>query len=397
MPEQAKATWAAHRIIAGPEVSVVCPIAVRLAEDRRSVRVFLPVASGASVLGYFLVKAKVRLPRESLEFRMSMSRWFRTPNLEQLRQAEKAYGMGPGSLKGLIADLDRFREISRLVPETKAGASGIFLEMSVEDVMRSYIVYDFLPNGGAMVMDGGFWDTYDLPSFVESALSAANAGNKGRMAKLGKDEKSAPRFSIGEISVQDEPTGGKTFRVPVAGVPGDSYEMRKLRARARVWMRTPEGNLVSDRAGGWAAWEDEKQDWADGPEMIEVIWDGPPEGSGNTYAGLTVDLTYDGRLKCSGAEGDRSISTEWLYTEAYESRDWEMPGYPQSVFGVAYGMLSEVEKAAPDEDQKSKLARVRKALAILKRIEARCPSWEPEFVRRTKARAEKLLAGLAEE
>lgn len=73
------------------------------------------------------------------------------------------------------------------------------------------------------------------------------------------------------------------------------------------------------------------------------------------------------------------------------------PGYPQSVFGVAYGMLSEVEKAAPDEDQKSKLARVRKALAILKRIEARCPSWEPEFVRRTKARAEKLLAGLAEE
>jgi len=328
---------------------------------------------------------------------MSMSGWFRTPDLEQLRQAEKAYGMGPGSLKGLIADLDRFREISRLVPETKAGARGIFLEMSVEDAMRSYIVYDFLPNGGAMVMDGGFWDTYDLPSFVESALSEANGRNMGRKAKPGKDEKSAPGFSIGEISTRDDSTGGKTFRVPVAGVTGDAFDLRKLRARARVWMRTPEGNLVSDRSGAWAAWEDEKQDWTDGPEMIEVTWDGPEEGSGNTFAGISVDVTYEGRLKCSAVEGDRSILKEWLYTEVYDSRDWEMPGYPRSVFGVAYRTLSKVERALPGEDRKGRLARVRRALVMIERVEMRYPSWELELVRGGRTRAEKLLAGLAEE
>lgn len=172
MPGRVEATWAAHRIIAGPEVAVACPISVRVAEDRRSVQVFLPTVPGNSPQGYFLVKAKVRLPRESLEFRRSMSRWFMESERYQKKRATLDRHFVDASDKAEYADIDRFRDITRLAPERKDGVSGIYLEMSVEDAMRSYIVRDYLPNGGAMVDDGGFWDTYDLPAIVEAAIKA---------------------------------------------------------------------------------------------------------------------------------------------------------------------------------------------------------------------------------
>lgn len=134
-------------------------------------RVFLPAEPRNLRLGYFIVKAKVRLPMESLEFRLPMSLWFRTSDPEQLRQVEKV-ASGPGSLKALIADLDRFREIARLVPETRDSVEGVYLEMSLEDAMRTYIVYDYLPEGGCGIMDGGNWDTYDLPAIMETVLEA---------------------------------------------------------------------------------------------------------------------------------------------------------------------------------------------------------------------------------
>jgi len=96
-------------------------------------------------------------------------RWFRGPDLEQVRKEDREpYGSGRGFWKPLLADLDRFREISRLAPELRDGGEGVFLEMSLEDAMRTYIVYDHLPDGGFGVMDGGYWDTYDLPAIVEA-------------------------------------------------------------------------------------------------------------------------------------------------------------------------------------------------------------------------------------
>ncbi|PTX98671.1 hypothetical protein DB345_02855 [Spartobacteria bacterium LR76] len=172
MPEQAKATWAAHRIIAEPGNPKLRPIAVKLAEDKRSVQVFLPTMPEKSPQGYFLIKAKARLPRESLEFRMSMMRWFMESERYQKKRATFDRHFVDASDKAEYADIDRFREITRLAPERKDGAGGIFLEMSVEDAMRSYIVRDYLPNGGAMVDDGGFGDTYDLPAIVEAAREA---------------------------------------------------------------------------------------------------------------------------------------------------------------------------------------------------------------------------------
>lgn len=172
MPEQAKATWAAHRIIAEPGAPRERPIEMKLAEDKCSVQVFLPTVPGNSPQGYFLVKAKVRLSRESLEFRMSMLRWFMESERYQKKRATLDRHFVNASDKAEYADIDRFREITRLAPERKDGVSGIFLEMSVEDAMRSYIVRDYLPNGGAMVDDGGFWDTYDLPAIVEAAIKA---------------------------------------------------------------------------------------------------------------------------------------------------------------------------------------------------------------------------------
>lgn len=173
VPEQAEAAWAEHRIIAGPEVPFERPITVKVSEDGRSVRVFLPAEPRNLQQGYFIVRAKVRLPMESLEFRLSMSRWFRTSDLEQKRKSEKdPYSSWRGSFKPLLADLDRFREIARLVPETRDWVEGVYLEISLEDAMRTYIVHDFLPEGGCGVMDGGNWDTYDLPAIVEAVLEA---------------------------------------------------------------------------------------------------------------------------------------------------------------------------------------------------------------------------------
>ena len=58
-----------------------------------------------------------------------------------------------------------------LLKERKAGKGvEVFLELKREVAMRSYLVYDFKPWGGAMVMDGGLWITYDLASYVKAAL-----------------------------------------------------------------------------------------------------------------------------------------------------------------------------------------------------------------------------------
>lgn len=72
-------------------------------------------------------------------------------------------------------ELGRIELIERLDAHESDAGTGIFINLETETALRSYIVFDHGPWGGAVVMDGGFWITFDLPSFVDEFAEALNA------------------------------------------------------------------------------------------------------------------------------------------------------------------------------------------------------------------------------
>ena len=148
----ALAGFALHIVFSKSSYSDEYPIRVNASDSRpESVDVFIPVEKASDPKGYFLVTATERQPADALNFRKPMINWAST------RYHPEGFE--------LIRPLEAH--------ESEAG-TGIFINLEKETALRSYIVYDFKPWGGALIMDGGLWITYDLPSFVDELSKASN-------------------------------------------------------------------------------------------------------------------------------------------------------------------------------------------------------------------------------
>jgi len=163
------AVWAKHEVVQQGHDPNVYPISVRLSpEDRDQVEIFIPAekpAKAKMTKGYFLVTATKRLPVDALQFRSEMIVW---PSHRENRKRMEQFPELKEKMKSPGERLSVIEDIVPLELEKEGSRTGIFLTLPREQAKRSYIVYDFKPWGGGMVMDGGLWLTYDLPTFVEN-------------------------------------------------------------------------------------------------------------------------------------------------------------------------------------------------------------------------------------
>lgn len=366
------------------------PILVRLSDDGHTVRVFLPIFPKDHESGYFLVKAKTRLPRESLEFRMSMSRWFRGPDLERVRKEERnPYRSGRGSWKPLLADMDRFREIARLVPETRDGVSGVFLEMSVADALRTYVVYDFLPEGGLMVRDGGFWFTYDLPSYVEAAVAAERRcrGIRDTVTEF------APAFRIGDVFIRGADNGGKFLRIQVVRLMDATPTRFGLGIRIRLWEVTREGEIMPSRSVVSAEWEPSPGDWVrGGVRYLDAEWAGPVKGAGSAYYGLTIDAVYESWIQHTWASSSDLFVNVRAFDRVNDRESLRYPGYPDGAFAFARSTITKVAAEKADPLPVADIVRLRKAAATMVNLQRFYPNWKSWEVAANRKLAERLLS-----
>jgi len=168
------AVWAEHEVVQAGEGQDALQLSVKVSEEnQKEVEIFLPFEKPKKrkmSKGYFLIIATERLPKESLEFRSEMIVW--PSHLESRKQIEKFPEL-KAQMKPLQGKVQKIEHIEPLVWEKRGEQKGIFVTLTREQAMRSYLVYDFKPWGGGMVMDGGLWVTYDLPTFVEKTVAPA--------------------------------------------------------------------------------------------------------------------------------------------------------------------------------------------------------------------------------
>ncbi len=162
------AVWARHDVVTAETEGVQLPFRLKLSDaEPGKVELYFPLTKQARKdhKGYFLIIAKKALPADQLEFRSEMLAW---DSLSKLRNMEGYEQLAPELKAGSHGKLALLEEVRPLPVQKKDGAYEIFLMLDLEVARRSYIVYDFKPWGGGMVLDGGLWLTYDLPSFVDA-------------------------------------------------------------------------------------------------------------------------------------------------------------------------------------------------------------------------------------
>ena len=132
--------------------------------------------------GYFLLTAKEPFAEDDLEFRSVMMSWSHYLERRELLETWRKKAKGPEEKQSVQERLDQLRgsspglanveNIQLLDFDRKGDHQVSMVSLPKEVALRSYLVYDFKPWGGAMVMDGGLWLTYDLPSIIRAQLDS---------------------------------------------------------------------------------------------------------------------------------------------------------------------------------------------------------------------------------
>lgn len=386
----ASAQWAAHWVIDTVNRPTTHPVALALTGNTSKVRVFIPVTNGedqSSRKGYFVIKAKKRLPRKELEFRMSMDRW--TQHQEMLKKG-RDYRVGADSARRadwerFYSDVERFEEMARIEPETRDGVHGIVLELDIDAALRTYVVHDFLPWGGGGVRDGGLWLTYDIPSFVDSLLA------KGKSP--GADKKDGDQFRIQNVLIEEEKDGARIFRVQIKKLSAGQPDLRKLGIKLRIWERSPSGSLLLANAESPPEWDTLSLDWKDSQtEDLLLDWKGPEPGGGNAYCGFSAEIIYDNRLQHSWSSSPELL-TDLLAVEAIDTDKLKYRSRPERQFYDAMRRIREIREIKSPRNRQSDVEELKIIIQTLEVIGAKYPEWKHADVVANQLReAQKMLA-----
>lgn len=343
--QDASAPMAAHRIIDADNRPTTHPIAVDLTGNKTKVRVFLPVNNGldkTNPKGFFVIKARKRLPRMDLELRMSMNRWKR---YQEMLKEGRDYREGGFSAqwKDFYADVDRFERIACIEPETHDGVYGIFLDLEIADALRTYVVHDFLPWGGEGVRDGGLWLTYDIPTFVDTLLA------KGKPPSVGS--KDGDQFRIQNVVIEEEKDGSRTFRVQIKKQSTGQPDLGKLGIKLRIWERSPSGSLMLANAESPPEWDTLSLEWKDSKtEDLLLTWKEPEPGGGNVYYGFSAEILYDNRLQHSWSTSPELL-TNLLAVEPLDSGKLRYQSRPERMFYAAMRKIRDIRASKSPENR----------------------------------------------
>lgn len=379
----ATAAWASHGIINEANSSVRYPISVRQSDDKKKVRIFLP-AGAETQLGHCLIVAKKRLPREELEFRMSMNRWKRYA--EFLAEGiDYRSGRGLNDWSEFYADVDRFEEMKLLKPESRDGVRGIFLELDKDTALRAYIVYDFLPWGGSGIRDGGLWLTYDVPSIVE-ALSASQGEKKATREGKGL-------FRVKDVVIRKGGEGSMSFHVCVEKLSAERPKGAGTGIRLRIWEKTAAGDLVVVDPESPPEWDMMSVPWKGaGSNDLVLDWTGPKPGSGNVYYGFSVDVFSNDKIQDSWSNSP-DLLTHLLAVEPLESSKFGYRSRPVRIYFEARKKLAEIRKNARPESRAADVEEVRRIAEILTALVEKYPDEQPSsFMRSDLREAQRFLA-----
>ena len=115
--------------------------------------------------GYFLVTTREPLPEDSMELRLAMNFWMNSMKGANL-QSKDMPALKENKSVLLIQRVELL--------ELKKHGDHFMVDVLIPSELgsRSYLVFDFKPHGGARVMDGGLWLTYDLPSIIRAQLDS---------------------------------------------------------------------------------------------------------------------------------------------------------------------------------------------------------------------------------
>jgi hypothetical protein len=370
-PDAAFAAWARHDVVSWDTRSTKYPVAVEETTGKSFVRIFVPVKEGEKDLGYFVIRSKKRLGAEELEFRMSMTRW--KSHEERLQKAREnpryavpvIFANDRTRREEFLADVERFESMERVEPETRDGARGIFLDLTREEAMRTYLVYDFLPWGGAGVRDGGLWLTYDLPSFVEQA---------GRRSDEFYGRKSGgAQFRIRKVAIQEGEGGWRSFRVTVEKIAGE-LSLKRPRTpgvRLRVWERQTDGSLALADLPDRPEWDAALPDWPEGKTKDLVLnW----KGNETAYAGFSVDLIYSYQLQDAWSSAPE-FRTHLLAVESLSDGDLSYRLRPDRLFSDYLKATSDHKKGIRENDPEAATASLENSIAALEMLEREYPDW----------------------
>jgi hypothetical protein len=162
------AAWAAHWVIHSDSDSEDFKIIVKPVPQTREVTISIFQKDNNKKLlerdskGFFLITTAERMPADSLNFRRLMFKWGQYLKAKEQNRS-KAY------LETLHQRFHPLEHAKNLEPQEAEGGLVISFTLNSDVALRSYVVYDFYPWGSAVVLDGGLWITFDIPSFVESA------------------------------------------------------------------------------------------------------------------------------------------------------------------------------------------------------------------------------------
>ena len=376
------AQWAAHGIIEAGNRPTTHPVALALTENKAKVRVFIPVNSGEDQRnrkGYFIIQAKKRLPRKELEFRMSMDRW---PLYQEMLKKGRDYRVGAdparrADWKGFYDDVERFETMARIEPETRDGVHGIFLELDIDAALRTYIVHDFLPWGGASVRDGGLWLTYDIPSFVDALLA------KGKSPSV--DKKDGNQFRIQNVLIEEEKDGVQIFRVQIKKTSAGQPDLGKPGIKLRIWERSSSGSLVLADAETPPEWDTLSPAWKDSQtEDLLLNWKGPEPGGGNSYYGFSADIIYNNRLQDSWSTSPELL-TDLLAVEALDTDKLKYRSRPERQFYDAMRRVREIRESK-SRNRQSDVEELKWVITTLEMLGTKYPEpsrsakWDPSIV-----------------
>ena len=158
------AVWAKH-VIVDPENGLKqFPLRMTVSKQETGnviIRIPADKSPADNPKGYFLVTAVSPLPAEQLEFRSAMLLWHHhTERRDEWRQRH------PDHKIPMPDAIQHIKDIRPLEVSQAGDRYEVHVQLDRETASRSYIVYDFKPMGGGLVMDGGYWITYDLPAFL---------------------------------------------------------------------------------------------------------------------------------------------------------------------------------------------------------------------------------------
>jgi hypothetical protein len=391
------AQWARHGVVNYPNFDVTHPISVARSEDKATIAVYIPATKGESGKGYFLIRTTERRLADKLDFRSSMGEWGR---YQEFIKTTKSAPYFNDFVKKFYSDMALFEEITLLEPKTLKGIQGIFLNLNKKEALRTYIVYDFLPMGGSHVMDGGLWLTYDIPSFVSAITADASEARKGQ--NTGRKTKASPvaggkDFRIENVNIEDESDGTKSIKVKIAKTSSKPIDSCDFGVKLRVWEQTISGELVLADTGISIEWDLNENDWKHFlNECLICSYQVPNLDSGRRYYGFSASVICNNLLQDSwGTSPD--LLTHLLSYQSLDTNKLKYLGGPRYVFHTSYSQFEAAKRDYRNGDKIAAEALLQLAIKGLKRLQEKCPNWEPSDVKYKLKDAEDMLASIRNE